>query len=85
MGIIEIKEVLEEFKKKIKKDHSLWLICERRCHRRVIQGEDIDMMIDIVTEMKYGVLISVYPNPISKGEKDVMKCYEILQYNLINS
>jgi len=34
-------------------------------------------MIDIVTEMNLYVIISVYPNPISKGEKDVMKCYEI--------
>jgi len=45
----------------------------------VIPGEDIDRMIDIVTEMNlYGVLISVYPNPISKGEKDVMKCYDLI-------
>jgi len=30
---------------------------------KVIQGEEIDRMIDIITEinLKYGVLISVYP------------------------
>ena len=99
MGIIEIKEVLEEFKKEIEKlyskrlkrvilygtyaggdatedsDMDLLIVLERN----VITGEEIDRMIDIVTEMNlYGVLISVYPNPISKGEKDVMKCYEML-------
>ena len=42
---------------------------------KVIPGEESDRMIDMVTEMNlYGVLISVYPNPISKGEKD----YEIV-------
>ena len=40
---------------------------------KVITGEEIDRMIDMVTEMNLYVLISVYPNPISKGEKDVMK------------
>jgi len=44
---------------------------------KVIPGEEIDRMMDIVTEIKYDVLIPVYPNPISKGEKDAMKCYEI--------
>jgi len=39
----------------------------------VISGEDISKMIDIVTEMNLYVIISVYPNPLSKGEKDVMK------------
>ncbi|MHA1209309.1 MAG: nucleotidyltransferase domain-containing protein [Candidatus Freyarchaeota archaeon] len=80
---MEIKEVLEEFKKEIEKlygkrlkrvilygsyargdatedsDIDLLVVLEGN----ITPGEEIDRMIDIITEinLKYGVLISVYP------------------------
>ena len=80
---MEIRDVLEAFKKEIEKlygkrlkkvilygsytrgdatedsDMDLLIILEGK----VIPGEEIDRMIDIITEinLKYGVLISVYP------------------------
>ncbi|MEX2705027.1 MAG: nucleotidyltransferase domain-containing protein [Candidatus Freyrarchaeum guaymaensis] len=85
---MEIKEVLEEFKKEIEKlygkrlkrvilygsyargdatedsDIDLLVVLEGN----ITPGEEIDRMIDIITEinLKYGVLISVYP--VSEGD-----------------
>jgi len=85
---MEIKEVLEAFKKEIEKlygkrlekiilygsyargdatedsDIDLLIVLKGK----VVAGEEIDRMIDIITEinLKYGVLISVYP--ISKDD-----------------
>ncbi len=83
MKTLEIKKVLEEFKKEIKKlyGHRLKQIILYGSYARgnatedsdidlliVLEGEvspgkEIDRMIDIITEinLKYGVLISVYP------------------------
>ena len=85
---MEIREVLEEFKKEIEKlygkrleriilygsyargdatedsDIDLLIVLKGK----IVPGKEIDRMIDIITEinLKYGVLISVYP--ISKED-----------------
>ena len=80
---MEIKKILEEFKREIKrlygkklkkvilygsyargdatKDSDIDLLIVLKGN--IVHGEEIDRMIDIITEinLKYGVLLSVYP------------------------
>ncbi len=97
---MKIKELLEEFKKEIKKLYGdrLKQIILYGSHARgdfteesdidllivlkgkVVPGKEIDRMIDIITEinLKYGMLISVYP----VSEEDYKKVNSPLLINV---